>query len=120
MSDALNGSVAPFCHSQDRPGGVPVAVFDQPAGLTGESAFVQHQPLGSRKKKDGFELDKDKHGNERCATAEKQSGSDAADVNEGDIVAYIREDDGVVGYLLTDDGQGGFEVVTSNAHLQDN
>lgn len=71
-------------------------------------------------KKDGFELDKDKHGNERCATAEKQSGSDAADVNEDDIVAYIREDDGVVGYLLTDDGQGGFEVVTSNAHLQDN
>ena len=49
MSDALNGSVAPFCHSQNRPGGVPVAVFDQPAGLTGESAFVQHQPLGSRK-----------------------------------------------------------------------
>lgn len=49
MSDALNGSVAPFCHSQDRPGGVPVAVLDQPAGQTGESAFVQHQPLGSRK-----------------------------------------------------------------------
>ena len=48
MSDALNGSVAPFCHSQDRPGGVPVAIFDQPAGLTGESASVQHQPLGSR------------------------------------------------------------------------
>lgn len=71
-------------------------------------------------KKDGFELDKDKNGNERCATAEKQSGSDAADVNEDDIVAYIREYDGVVGYLLTDDGQGGFEVVTSNAHLQDN
>lgn len=70
--------------------------------------------------KDGFELDKDKHGNERCATAEKQIGPDAADVNEDDIVAYIREDDGVVGYLLTDDGQGGFEVVTSNAHLQDN
>lgn len=36
MFDALNGSVAPFCHSQDRPGGVPVAIFDQPAGLTGE------------------------------------------------------------------------------------
>lgn len=49
MSNALNGSVAPFCHSQDRPGGVSVAVFDQPAGLTGENAFVQHQPLGSRK-----------------------------------------------------------------------
>ena len=49
MSDALNGSVAPFCHSQNRPGGVPVAVLDQPAGQTGESAFVQHQPLGSRK-----------------------------------------------------------------------
>ena len=49
MADALNRSVAPFCHSQNHSGGVPVAVLDQPAGQTGESAFVQHQPLGSRK-----------------------------------------------------------------------
>ncbi len=49
MSDALNRSVAPFCHSQDRPGGVHVAVGNQTAVRAHEGAFVQQKPLGSRK-----------------------------------------------------------------------
>ena len=49
MSDALNRSVAPFCHSQDRPGGVHVAVGNQTAVRAHEGAFVQQKAvLGSR------------------------------------------------------------------------
>lgn len=49
MSDALNRSVAPFCHSQDRLGGVAVAIFDRSAGSADEDAVVQqHAFLGSR------------------------------------------------------------------------
>lgn len=49
MSDALNRSVAPFCHSQDRPGSVAVPVFDQAAGFAHEDTDSQRQAvLGSR------------------------------------------------------------------------
>ena len=49
MSDALNRSVAPFCHSQDRLGGVAVAIFDRSAGCADEDAVIQqHAFLGSR------------------------------------------------------------------------
>ena len=49
MSDALNRSVAPFCHSQDRLGGVAVAIFDRSAGSADEDAVIQqHAFLGSR------------------------------------------------------------------------
>ena len=40
MSDALNRSVDPFCHSQDRPGGVHVAVGNQTAVRAHEGAYL--------------------------------------------------------------------------------
>ena len=36
MSDALNRSVAPFCHSQNHSGGVAVAILDHAAGCADE------------------------------------------------------------------------------------
>lgn len=68
---------------------------------------------------EGFSLDKDSKGNERCAQAKVPEGSTIDDVNEDDVVAYIQEESGVVGYLLTDDGDGGFKVVTSNVSIED-
>ena len=49
MSDALNGSVAPFCHSQNHSGSVPVPTIGVSAVGTQESSFAQSQPLVSRK-----------------------------------------------------------------------
>lgn len=49
MSNALNGSVAPFCHSQDHSGGIPVPTVGVSAIRAQEDSFVQSQPLGSRK-----------------------------------------------------------------------
>ena len=49
MSDALNRSVAPFCHSQNHSGSVPVPTIGVSAVGTQESSFAQSQPLVSRK-----------------------------------------------------------------------
>lgn len=49
MSYSVNTCVAPFCHSQDHSGGVPVAPSGMSAGLAMESSHVQFKPLGSRK-----------------------------------------------------------------------
>ena len=49
MSDALNGSTAPFCRSQNHSGGVAVAIFDRSAGCADEDAVIQqHAFLGFR------------------------------------------------------------------------
>jgi hypothetical protein len=48
MSYSVNTCVAPFCHSQDHSGGVPVAPSGVSAGLALESSHVQVKPLVSR------------------------------------------------------------------------
>lgn len=47
MSDTVNGSVGSFCHSQDRPGRVPIPAHIEAAGAS-ECTFVQRHALGSR------------------------------------------------------------------------
>ena len=49
MSHILNTSVAPFCHSQDHPGSVPVTACDYAAGFAPEGSFSESEwLLGSR------------------------------------------------------------------------
>ena len=49
MSNILNTSVAPFCHSQDDPGSVPVTACDYAAGFAPEGSFSESEwLLGSR------------------------------------------------------------------------
>lgn len=49
MSYTLNTSVAPFCHSQDHPGGVPISACGVSTGFTPESSFSESEwLLGSR------------------------------------------------------------------------
>ena len=49
MSYSVNTCVAPFCHSQNHSGGVPIAPSGMSAGLAVESSHVQFKPLVSRK-----------------------------------------------------------------------
>ncbi len=50
MADVVNTSVAPFCHSQDHPGSVPVSAVDESALPTLEGSFREPESLlGSRK-----------------------------------------------------------------------
>ena len=49
MSYIVNTCVAPFCHSQNHSGGVPVTPGGMPAGVALESSHVQVKPLVSRK-----------------------------------------------------------------------
>lgn len=49
MSYIVNAGVAPLCHSQDHPGGVPVTMSSVAAPVTPESSFAEPQLLlGSR------------------------------------------------------------------------
>ncbi len=49
MSDVVNTCVAPFCHSQDHPGSVPIPTRSKPAGRASERSFRQFESLlGSR------------------------------------------------------------------------
>ena len=47
MSDALNRSVAPFCHSQNHSGGVAVPILDRSACCAHEDAVIQKHAEGN-------------------------------------------------------------------------